>query len=78
MAIKTDHKTFKGGVHPPYNKEMASSQPIKAAPVPAEVIIPLSQHIGAPNEVLVSPGDKVTVELTPYDLTKGRIVFRAK
>ena len=23
-------------------------------------------------------GDKVTVELTPYDLTKGRIVFRAK
>jgi len=24
------------------------------------------------------PGDKVTVELTPYDLTKGRIVFRAK
>ncbi|OFW68798.1 MAG: hypothetical protein A2V52_07285 [Actinobacteria bacterium RBG_19FT_COMBO_54_7] len=40
---------------------MASSQPIKAAPVPAEVIIPLSQHIGAPNEVLVSPGDKVTV-----------------
>ena len=24
------------------------------------------------------PGDKVTVELSPYDLTKGRIVFRAK
>ncbi|MDO8597800.1 MAG: translation initiation factor IF-1, partial [Sulfuricaulis sp.] len=24
------------------------------------------------------PGDKVTVELTPYDLTRGRIVFRAK
>jgi translation initiation factor IF-1 len=24
------------------------------------------------------PGDKVTVELTPYDLTAGRIVFRAK
>ena len=23
-------------------------------------------------------GDKVTVQLTPYDLTKGRIVFRAK
>jgi translation initiation factor IF-1 len=26
----------------------------------------------------ILPGDKVTVELTPYDLTKGRIVFRAK
>ena len=25
-----------------------------------------------------APGDKVTVELTPYDLTKGRIIFRAK
>lgn len=24
------------------------------------------------------PGDTVEVELTPYDLTKGRIVFRAK
>ena len=24
------------------------------------------------------PGDKVEVELTPYDLTKGRIVFRAR
>ncbi|MBM3346903.1 MAG: translation initiation factor IF-1, partial [Betaproteobacteria bacterium] len=23
-------------------------------------------------------GDKVTVDLTPYDLTRGRIVFRAK
>ncbi|MBA1145528.1 translation initiation factor IF-1 [Ectothiorhodospiraceae bacterium WFHF3C12] len=23
-------------------------------------------------------GDKVTVELTPYDLTKGRIVYRAR
>ena len=26
----------------------------------------------------ILPGDKVTVQLTPYDLTKGRIVFRAK
>lgn len=24
------------------------------------------------------PGDKVEVEMTPYDLTKGRIVFRMK
>jgi translation initiation factor IF-1 len=23
-------------------------------------------------------GDKVTVELTPYDLSKGRIIFRAR
>jgi len=54
-------KTFKGGIHPPYNKELASGKAIKRAPVPAEVIIPLSQHIGAPNEPLVKAGDRVEV-----------------
>jgi len=28
--------------------------------------------------IRILPGDKVTVELTPYDLSKARIVFRAK
>ena len=28
--------------------------------------------------IRILPGDKVTVELTLYDLTRGRIVFRAK
>lgn len=28
--------------------------------------------------IKILPGDKVTVELTPYDLTRARIVFRAK
>ena len=28
------------------------------------------------NRIRVLAGDKVTVEMTPYDLTKGRIVFR--
>tara|TARA_B100000902_G_scaffold330971_1_gene328177 strand:+ start:541 stop:759 length:219 start_codon:yes stop_codon:yes gene_type:complete len=28
--------------------------------------------------IRILPGDKVTVELTPYDLSKGRITFRAK
>ena len=28
--------------------------------------------------IRILPGDKVTVELTHYDLTKARIVFRAK
>jgi translation initiation factor IF-1 len=30
------------------------------------------------NYIKILPGDKVTVELTPYDLTRARIVFRAK
>ena len=28
------------------------------------------------NRIRVLAGDKVTVEMTPYDLTKGRITFR--
>jgi len=28
--------------------------------------------------IRVIPGDKVTVEITPYDMTKGRITFRHK
>ena len=30
------------------------------------------------NRIRVLAGDKVTVEMTPYDLTKGRIKFREK
>jgi translation initiation factor IF-1 len=30
------------------------------------------------NFIRIVPGDKVRVELTPYDLTKGRIVFRER
>ena len=30
------------------------------------------------NYIKILPGDKVTVELTPYDLSRARIVFRAK
>ena len=30
------------------------------------------------NFIRILPGDKVKVEMTPYDLTKGRITFRLK
>ena len=30
------------------------------------------------NRIRVLAGDKVTVEMTPYDLTKGRITYRFK
>ena len=30
------------------------------------------------NRIRVLAGDRVTVEMTPYDLTKGRITFRFK
>ena len=30
------------------------------------------------NYIRILPGDKVTVEISPYDLTKGRITYRFK
>ena len=54
-------KTFsKGGVHPPEAK-LSASVVISVLPVPQEVYIPISQHIGAPSEVVVAVGDKVLV-----------------
>lgn len=28
------------------------------------------------NKIRILPGDKVKIQMTPYDLTKGRIIFR--
>ena len=30
------------------------------------------------NYIRILPGDKVTIEMSPYDLTKGRIIWRSK
>lgn len=52
-------KTFRiGGVHPPENK-LSSGEKIQVLPVPEQVIIPLSQHIGAPATPVVQKGDSV-------------------
>lgn len=52
-------KTFRGGIHPTYRKELTADRPIEAAPVPEEVVIQLRQHVGAPNDPIVSVGDHV-------------------
>ena len=52
-------RTFSiGGIHPPENK-ISAGQPTQAIMPPATVIIPLSQHTGAPASALVAKGDKV-------------------
>ena len=54
-------KTFKlGGVHPQENKFSAGKSVI-VAEVPKQVIIPLSQHLGAPAEAVVQKGNSVKV-----------------
>ncbi|HHX24217.1 MAG TPA: electron transport complex subunit RsxC [Thermoanaerobacterales bacterium] len=52
-------KTFKGGIHPPYNKNLTNSKPIEKATLPKKVIIPMGMHIGAPCEPIVKVGDTV-------------------
>lgn len=52
-------KTFRiGGVHPEENKLTASCA-IKELPLPAQVAIPLGQHLGKPAEPVVQRGDEV-------------------
>ena len=59
LKYNTVLKTFKiGGVHPPENK-LSAQAPISVLPLPEQVIIPLSQHIGAPAIPTVKKGDRV-------------------
>ena len=51
--------TFKGGIHPPDKKELAKDSPVKDAHIPQRVVVPLSQHVGAPCKSLVSINQQV-------------------
>ncbi len=53
--------SFFGGVHPKENKWYACDKETVEFPAPDLVIIPMSQHIGAPCKPLVKKGDLVTV-----------------
>jgi electron transport complex protein RnfC len=50
---------FPGGTHPPEMKHLSAGLAIEVFPPPEEVIVPLSQHIGAPAKAVVKPGDDV-------------------
>ena len=53
--------SFFGGVHPKENKWYACDKETQVFPEPDIVVIPMSQHIGAPCNPLVKKGDPVTV-----------------
>jgi H+/Na+-translocating ferredoxin:NAD+ oxidoreductase subunit C len=53
--------TFKGGIHPCYNKNLAAKKEIVDAPLPPLAVIPMSQHIGAPATPIVKRGEQVKV-----------------
>ncbi len=48
--------TFAQGIHPPELKEASAGRPVEVMPPPAQLIIPLQQHIGAPTEPTVEVG----------------------
>jgi len=50
---------FFGGVHPKYHKELASSQPIEAMPLPERLIVHFAQNLGAAPKPVVKKGDAV-------------------
>tara|TARA_R110001599_G_scaffold353463_1_gene592972 strand:- start:13636 stop:15660 length:2025 start_codon:yes stop_codon:yes gene_type:complete len=50
---------FHGGIHPPENKALSLAVPIRDAGIPPELVLPLSQHIGAPASAVVAVGEQV-------------------
>ncbi len=57
--------TFMGGIHPPDKKELSKDKAISPVKPPKKVVIPLSQHIGAPCKLAVKIGQ---------DIKKGEII----
>lgn len=53
--------SFKGGVHPFDGKALSKTEPIEDYLPKGEIVIPLSQHIGAPASPIVKAGDRVLV-----------------
>jgi electron transport complex protein RnfC len=50
---------FSGGIHPAYNKDLTRSSAIRPLPCPSQLVISLSQHLGAPAVAIVKAGDTV-------------------
>jgi len=52
-------KSFSHGIHPGDHKEQTAGKAIRRLPFAAEIIVPLSQHRGAPARPVVKPGQEV-------------------
>lgn len=59
MAL--ENLTFHNGVHVKEFKELSENSSLLISEIPAEVTIPLTQHIGAPSKCLVKKNDEVQV-----------------
>ncbi|MDD5090644.1 MAG: electron transport complex subunit RsxC [Candidatus Wallbacteria bacterium] len=52
-------RSFPGGIHPDDMKHLSRNRKIEPVPMPEKLIIPMSQHIGAPAKCIVKKGDRV-------------------
>lgn len=52
-------RSFRHGIHPEDFKAFTRDLPIERMPFMEELVLPLSQHLGAPSKPVVKPGDKV-------------------
>lgn len=59
MGLFHNRKSFKHGVHPPENKSETNQLPIRQFGFAPLMVLPLSQHIGAPSVPVVSEGQEV-------------------
>lgn len=48
-----------GGIHPPEHKAQSLGQPLATLPLPDELVLPVSQHLGSPAQPVVNVGDAV-------------------
>jgi electron transport complex protein RnfC len=54
-------QAFFGGIHPNDMKAATNGKPIEQLAPPAQVVIPMSQHIGRPCNPIVKVGDRVKI-----------------
>ncbi|HTO20343.1 MAG TPA: electron transport complex subunit RsxC [Pseudomonas sp.] len=85
-AMHTTVWDIPGGIHPPERKDLSNRTQIQPAPLPARLILPLSQHLGAPAEPCVAVGERVlkgqkiadaqgTVSVPLHAPTSGTVSF---
>lgn len=58
-ARRTPTYDFPGGVHPAEHKTVSNRTPIAPGPKPAQLVLPLNMHLGAPARPIVAVGDRV-------------------
>ena len=59
LGLLMGRKSFAHGIHPEYHKEQTAGKAIRRLAFAPEILVPLSQHRGAPAKAIVKPGQEV-------------------